>query len=196
MARPREFDETVALDAAAAYFWAHGYASTSVRDLADVMGINGASLYNAFGDKKSLYRRALEHYLRSSVWERTRRLERSLSAKEAVHAFFNEIIEISIKDPESRGCMLVNAAFELGSHESEFRDLVVEEMGHIREFFKRCIVASQIAGDAPMEVDPEDLSRMFLSVLLGIRVLARTKPDRKSLKGIVRPALAMLDISP
>ena len=62
MARPREFDEVTVLEAAMNCFWAQGFESTSVRDLAEEMGITGASLYNAFGDKRSLYRRALAHY--------------------------------------------------------------------------------------------------------------------------------------
>src|SRR6201997_692427 len=52
MARPREFDEAAVLDAAIEKFWLCGYEATSVRDLAEEMDIAGASLYNAFGDKR------------------------------------------------------------------------------------------------------------------------------------------------
>ena len=52
MARPREFDETAVLEAAIQCFWSQGYEATSVRDLAEKMGITGASLYNTFGDKR------------------------------------------------------------------------------------------------------------------------------------------------
>ena len=55
MARAREFDEAAVLDAAIEKFWLCGYEATSVRDLADEMYIAGASLYNAFGDKRALY---------------------------------------------------------------------------------------------------------------------------------------------
>ena len=48
-------------------FWAQGFERTSVRDLAERMGITGASLYNAFGDKRSLYRQAFIHYLVQTV---------------------------------------------------------------------------------------------------------------------------------
>lgn len=51
MARPRNFDENAVLDAAMQRFWSRGYEVTSVRELADGMGLTSASLYNAFGDK-------------------------------------------------------------------------------------------------------------------------------------------------
>ena len=75
MARPREFDEDAVLDAAMQCFWARGYEATSVRNLIEKTGITGASLYNAFGDKRALYERALHHYVEYSVVDRIRRLE-------------------------------------------------------------------------------------------------------------------------
>jgi site-specific DNA recombinase len=53
VARPREFDEGKVLDAAMYCFWAKGFEATSTRELAEQMGLAGASLYNAFGDKRS-----------------------------------------------------------------------------------------------------------------------------------------------
>ena len=67
MARPREFDEVTALEAAIECFWHRGYVATSVRDLADKMGISGPSLYNAYGDKRALFAQALDHYVDHSA---------------------------------------------------------------------------------------------------------------------------------
>src|SRR5277367_1717519 len=99
MARPREFNEAAVLDAAVQCFWTRGYEATSVRDLAERMGITGASLYNAFGDKRSLFRRALDHYLEQGFGDRVTRLEKQLPPREALAAFFAEVIERSLGDP-------------------------------------------------------------------------------------------------
>ena len=66
MARLKAFDEEAALDAAVDCFWSRGYEATSVRDLADGMRIGGASLYNAYGDKRALFRKSLERYANRS----------------------------------------------------------------------------------------------------------------------------------
>ena len=75
MARLKAFDEDRALDLAVDCFWSRGYEATSVRDLADAMGIGGASLYNTYGDKRALFVRSLERYANRSMRERIARLE-------------------------------------------------------------------------------------------------------------------------
>jgi AcrR family transcriptional regulator len=91
MARSREFDEEVVLDAAMEYFWNWGYEATSVRDLIETTGLTGASLYNAFGDKRGLFRAALDRYVESSIGERIRRCE-ALPPREAIARFFEDIL--------------------------------------------------------------------------------------------------------
>ncbi|WP_158802544.1 helix-turn-helix domain-containing protein, partial [Acidisoma sp. L85] len=44
MARPREFDEEVVIDAAIQCFWNRGFEATSVKDLIERTGITAASL--------------------------------------------------------------------------------------------------------------------------------------------------------
>src|SRR6266540_6722136 len=87
MARLKAFDEDRALDAAVDCFWLRGYEATSVRDLADAMGIGGTSLYNAYGDKRALFSRSLERYAQRSMRERIARMEASRRPKEAIRAF-------------------------------------------------------------------------------------------------------------
>jgi TetR/AcrR family transcriptional regulator, transcriptional repressor for nem operon len=195
MARPREFDETTVLEAAMDCFWTQGFEQTSIRDLAGQMGITGASLYNAFGDKRSLYRQAFEYYLDRTVRERIVRFEK-LSPLAGIHTFFGEIIEHSVNDELRRGCMLVNAALELAPYDPEIATLVAKEMVFIESFFRRCIEAGQKEGSIMATRPAEELAKLLLSVLLGIRVLARTRPEREVLEGAASGALTLLGKAP
>jgi TetR/AcrR family transcriptional repressor of nem operon len=193
MARPREFDEAAVLDAAIDRFWRHGYEATSVRDLADEMNIAGASLYNAFGDKRSLYERSLNRYLDQTFRERIRRIEPSLPPREAVIAFLQEIIKRSVTDKQRRGCLLVNSAIESAPHDPKFLDIVATFLTEVEAFFLRCVSKGQGDGTISRAHSAADLSKSLLGILLGIRVLARVRPERKLLEGLVRPVFGLLD---
>ena len=195
MVRPREFDENEVLDAAAHQFWVYGYEATSVRDLAQCMGITGASLYNAFGDKRSLFQRALTHYIERSFGDRVSRFEQNLRPLDAVKAFFREIVERSICDTDRKGCLLVNSALEVAPHDADFQTMISKVLVAVEAFFRRCVHAGQQAGEISTAQSADDLARLLLSVHLGIRVLARTRPERALLEGVVRPALALLEPS-
>src|SRR5580704_15142565 len=60
--RPRAFDVDKALDRALKVFWSKGYEGASLPELTRAMRINRPSLYAAFGNKESLFRKALDRY--------------------------------------------------------------------------------------------------------------------------------------
>ena len=194
MARPRAFKDDDVLDAAIACFWRRGLEGTSVRDLAAEMGINGPSLYNAFGDKRSLFVQSLERYAARSMRERIERLECQQTPKAAVQMFFQEVIARSLSDPDHRGCLIVNSALEVAPHDRELRKVVIGYLGEIQNFFARCLERAKDAREIPKSVEPGDTARLFLGLLLGLRVAARANPDRVLLEGMMRPALALLDL--
>jgi TetR/AcrR family transcriptional repressor of nem operon len=164
-----------------------------VRDLANKMGLSAPSLYNTYGDKHALFVQALERYLDHSTRGRIERLEKSLPPKQAIRRFIEEIIERSVNDRERRGCFLINSALEVAPHDRELGGLIADQLAEIEAFFRRSIKAAQAKGHVPRDRIAKDLARSLLGVLLGIRVLARSKPERALLEGVARPALALLD---
>src|SRR5260370_5088868 len=62
MARTKEFDPDKALKIAVNVFWRLGYEHTSLETLMRAMGISKQSLYDTFGDKRSIYFRAMSRY--------------------------------------------------------------------------------------------------------------------------------------
>jgi TetR/AcrR family transcriptional repressor of nem operon len=188
--RPREFDEGVALEAAMRQFWQVGYAATSVRDLGEAMGLGAASLYNAFGDKRALFARCLDRYLDANMRSRIVRIEAAFPPREAIEAFLIEIVERSLQD--RLGCMLVNSALEIAPHDAAIAAVVAERMGELDAFFRRCVSAGQHDGTIDLNQDAADLARLLLTMVVGLRVLARGRPERALLEGAARQALTLL----
>ena len=194
MARPREFDEGAVLDAAVLCFWRRGYEATSVRDLEEKTGITAASLYNAFGDKRAIYERALEHYVEERLADRIRRFE-ALAPRDAIAAFFDEIVKRSLGDRDRKGCMLVNAALDVAPHDPGCRKIVAEVLAEIEAFFLARVTAGQADGTIIRSLPATTLSQHLLGLLMGIRILARVRPEQGLLEGVVAPSLALLDSS-
>jgi TetR/AcrR family transcriptional repressor of nem operon len=192
MARPREFDEGVVLDAAVQCFWAQGYEATSVKDLMERTGLTAASLYNAYGDKRAMFRTALDHYVESSIGARIARCE-ALPPRDAVRSFFDDILHRSLSDRERKGCMLVNAALEMAPHDSEFRRTIAGALKRIEAFFLTCAEKGQADGTITRSKQASALAQHLLGVLMGVRVLARVRPERPLLEGAIATALASLD---
>ena len=104
-----------------------------------------------------------------------------------------EVIERSVTDRTRGGCLLINSALEVAPHDPELAEAIASSLGEIEAFFRRSVVAAQAEGKIPRNCHPRDLSRMLLGIVLAIRVLARSKPERSLLEGVARPALAALD---
>lgn len=171
-------------------FWAAGYAATSVRDLGDAMGLGSASVYNAFGDKRMLFTQCLDRYLDANMRARIARVEKTLPPRQAIEAFLTEIVERSLEN--RLGCLLVNSALEVAPHDPDIADVAAERLGELEAFFRRCVVAGQRDGSISSGQDAADIARLLLTTVMGLRVLARGKPERTLLEGAVRQALSML----
>ncbi len=195
MARPREFDEATVLDAAVQCFWSRGYEATSMRDLIEETGLTGASLYNAFGDKRGLYQKALDRYVEGSIADRIRRCE-AMPPHEAIRTFFAEVLKRSLADPQHKGCMLVNAALDVAPQDQDIRNAVAGVLVAIERFFRSCIERGQAEGTITRRQSPINLARHLLGVLMGLRVLARARPEKALLEGIVTSAIAFLEDVP
>src|SRR5215475_11048421 len=65
--RPRSFDVEAAVERAMDVFWSRGYHATALPDLLRATKLSRGSLYAAFGDKHSLFLRALDRYIADAL---------------------------------------------------------------------------------------------------------------------------------
>jgi TetR/AcrR family transcriptional repressor of nem operon len=193
MARPRGFEREAALEQAMRLFWARGYAAVSIQDVVEATGINRASLYAAFGDKRALFREAIEHYLANVSAARLNRLERPGSAKAAIHGYFEELVAFTLGEGRRLGCLLTNTAVELAPHDEAMGGRLRASFAKVEDAFARAIRRGQAEGEIPAQKDPRALARFLLNAVQGLRVTGRVAPRKAALHDIVTVTLAALD---
>ncbi|UQZ90747.1 hypothetical protein C4J81_16650 [Deltaproteobacteria bacterium Smac51] len=93
-----------------------GYAAVSMRELADVIGIKPASLYNHFGSKEALWEAVVEH-AKGLYYLYFRKLDETLSQADT----FRAVLNIIFMEPEKMSNIFTCYAFGLIQAE-QFRD--------------------------------------------------------------------------
>ncbi len=157
----------------------------------EATGLTAASLYNAFGDKRSFFRSALDRYVETIVGARIERCE-ALPPREAINAFFQDILRRALGDRDRKGCFVVNTALEVAPHDAEFRKAIAATLRRLETFFLTCVQRGQADGSIKPDTPAVFHAQHLLGVLMGVRVLSRVRPERALLEGIVSTALSTL----
>lgn len=188
LGRPRSFDLDTALDRALRVFWRKGYEGTSLSDLTRAMRINRPSLYAAFGDKESLFRKALDRYM---VRE-TRYWQKAIDAptvREFVEKLLRGAAEAMSRAGSPRGCLLVQGALTCSAEaESVRRELSARRQAGEAAIRGRLKLAKK-EGDLPAGADPGTLARYLTTVMQGMAVQAAGGANRTELRRVADTAL-------
>lgn len=192
MARPREFDEDQALAAALETFWERGYDGTSLTDLTERMGLQKGSLYGAFGDKRQLYLSALARYQDRGLEELASELAVG-SPREALRRYFGGVVEHASSKHGPRGCLCVNTAVELAPHDEDVARSLRKHGERIEALFQELVERGQARREFAAALEPRAAGRYLATLLLGLGVLAKTRPGRARLEDVVRVGLGALE---
>ena len=91
-----------------------------MRDLADRTGMTTPSLYNAFGDKRAIYRLVLDRYVRLTLDTCSAIFGSDDPPLRQLARHFDATVEEALADSLHKGCFVVNTALEVAPHVSSF----------------------------------------------------------------------------
>lgn len=188
MGRPREFDTDDALNRAMHVFWRKGYLGTSLSDLTEAMGINRPSLYAAFGNKESLFRKVLDRYadgpsayLREALEEPT--------ARQVAERMMYGAVDLGTDPRNPPGCLWVHGTLSCGDPADPIRQELSARRESSEASLRKRFEQAISEGDLPANCDPAALARFVVTVNCGMSVLAATGATRTELLRVVEIAL-------
>jgi AcrR family transcriptional regulator len=192
--RPREFDLDEALDRALTVFWRKGYEGTSLLDLTRAMQINRPSLYAAFGNKESLFRKAIDRYVEGPACHVRESLAEP-TARQVAKKLWHGTIELVAEPGNPRGCFLVQSALACGDEADTLRKEMAKRRAQGQSLLRRRFEQAVSDGDLPADINAEDLARFVSTVSHGISVQAAGGASRNELAKVAEIALRALPIS-
>lgn len=188
MARTKEFEEEIILDKAINLFRDKGFNATSAQDLVEGLGISRSSMYDTFGDKRSLFIKALNCYRERSSAEMTRMIEESDNIEKALKQIFAHVINKT----ENNGCFMVNTAVELAAHDKEIGEIVSQGKQVLEDSLYAAVKKGQRLGQISTTHPARTLARFLQNTILGLRVNTKSMNDKKAMDDIINITLSTL----
>ncbi len=193
MARTKDFDEKDVLSKAVCLFWHKGYNATSMQDLVDHLGISRSSLYDTYGDKHSLYLKALDAYQQAGVQRIDKMIAGAATAKEAINQLIGLFTKEVLNDEQQKGCFMVNAEIETAPHDTAVNELITKNEQTMEDAFYKVVAQGQQNGDITSKTDARALARFLMNTVKGIRVSVRSVKDEAFFDDIINTSLQVLN---
>ena len=191
MARSREFEPSDALERAVGVFWDKGYFDTSMDDLVKAMGVARYGVYGTWGNKRELFRAALQKY----IDQRTRMVQGELHKPDAslaeIRGFFAHLIDRN--QSEHLGCLVCNAAIEVAPHDEEVAVMVREMFAQLAAVFRKALGNAVANDELSTKHDLDGLADYLAGIIRGAAVMPRAGYTRKAVQSYLDIALSVLN---
>ena len=171
-------------------FWSHGYAATGLNSLLEHMGIGRQSLYDTFGDKRSLFLESLHHYCKHHVGPVIAQIRAPGTVRGNLEAVFRGWIE-EAREPGASGCFAGNSLAELGNQDLEVQALLTGYMAQVGEAFADLIRRGQQTGEVAGQLPADDLAMILVSMSQGMALMSQLAGEEASEASLDRAAAAM-----
>jgi AcrR family transcriptional regulator len=186
--RPRGFNQDQALDCAMHVFWRKGFEGASLNDLTAAMGIQPASLYKAFGNKRTLFEKALARYLAGPVAFMHDALTEP-TAFAVADRILRRTAEFLTEGRSRCGCMTIQAALAGGVEGAPIRRMLIALRVKEQDALCRRFERAKSEGDLPSHADGADLARFVTAIYQGMTVQAINGASREDLLRLSDTAL-------
>lgn len=186
--RPRAFDIDGALEKAMRVFWEKGYEGASLSDLTEAMGINRPSLYAAFGNKESLFRKVLDRYGKGPAAFACAALNEP-TARKVAEKLLRGTADM-LGDPGTpAGCLVIHGALACGEENEDVRRELKSRRADAIEALRKRFVRAKREGDLAADADPLVLARYLSTVTQGMSVQVATGATHRDLLRIAETAM-------
>lgn len=181
MGRHKQFDETAALASAMSAFWSRGYDGTSLQHLETAMGLTRTSIYNAFGNKRQLFDKALMHYKSTVLVPLFAPLQSQSTVQDAMMQVLDKVLDLHFARYAPGGCLMVLSALERAQHEASSISFVEQAFAQLQKKLQQRLKQAQQLGELAPSADPAALSVTLVTVVAGLLVLGKAGFSRANL---------------
>ena len=191
--RPRSFSADDVLEVARDLFWDRGLADVSLDELSAATGVARPSLAAAFGDKRSLYLRAIGLFAADMAEVARAALGARHPLKVELMAFYGAMLDRYLSGKEGRrGCFAISTMPAEALHDQEIRATLAKIVAESDAALTKRFRVAAVRGELHRGVDARSRGILAVALLHSLAVRARAGSPRSALQALARSAVAHL----
>jgi TetR/AcrR family transcriptional repressor of nem operon len=195
MGRIKEFEDIQVFEKAMYLFWEKGYGNTSLKELLEVMDIQNGSFYNTFGNKKTLFIKALESYEKDFAHKRNLLFDSGNGFKKNIRILFSHVFDRQKKTECPKGCFLFNSVSADALEDREIQTLVLRGVRDFESFLKDQIKIAIDNGEIDKSVEPNKTAAILVAYMQGMMKLCVLEYSDSKFKEQTKYFLSALNLS-
>ena len=165
-------------------FWRKGYAATSVEDLTETLHLSRSSLYDTFGDKRTLFLEALKFYSERVISGTEQTLNESASPIAGIQKVFDGLIVGADSETGALGCFMVNSVAELVPYDPDVTKIATAYSDSLQQLFTTVLAQARSQNMLTKKQTPKQLAAYVFNMIQGMRILIKSGATREQVKTI------------
>ena len=152
--------------------------------MSSTLHLSRSSLYDTFGDKRTLFLEALRLYSERVVARTAQTLQEASSPTLGIQALFDEVAAGVGSDAGAMGCFMVNSVAELVPYDSDVTAIATAYSSAFQHLLADAIVQASAMRMEPGERSAEQLAAYLFSALQGMRIMIKSGASREQIEAV------------
>ncbi|MCA9673105.1 MAG: TetR/AcrR family transcriptional regulator [Myxococcales bacterium] len=187
MGRPRTIPRDQAIDRALKVFWEKGYEQTSIADLSAALEGGPSSIYNAFGNKESLFRLAIERYV-AQYTGFLAAAELDLDVEPLVLEVLRGAARAYTSPNLPPGCAIMQSGGAPGARHSRAAAITLEVKAAVEQQLERALARAAKTHDTTLAASSRVVAKYLMTTMRGMSQLAIDGASCRELLAVAKVA--------
>lgn len=150
----------------------------------EALHLSRSSLYNTFGDKRTLFLDALKLYSEQVISRTARTLREAPSPTAGIQALFDQLTAGVGTETGAMGCFMVNSVAELVPYDPDVTGIAAAYSRELHRLLTEALTQGALHGTVTKQQTPQQLAAYVFNALQGIRILIKSGATRQQVQAI------------
>lgn len=173
-------------------FWRMGYEGASLDALTSAMGISRSSLYQSFGDKKSLFLQAVDHYSRSRLAPLLGALDGGADLRTDLASFMDAVVRHATGNPKQLGCLVASVLSNAAGSDARLRAELANRFAAVEARIAARVEKAVRTGEFAHDADPAAVAAVIGAIARGMMLSARAGVPPDTLRATGAAAVSLV----